>query len=142
MMQTIITSDEDQVSDSSSILTVPSADFDNLELNQGSGPAMSSVYGSSDNPKRSSSSNGASSRTPSPDSRRKSATFPKFHRRTSSYGGASKEKKAKDNHLARWLQGGNVIYKSVGLGLMDLAVGVKMIQFAKERGIGTHIEGF
>lgn len=142
-MQSIIMNDEDQGSDSSSNLTVPSADFDKLDLNVGSGSTMSSVYGSSDDPTRSSSSNRASSRTPSPDSRRKSATFPKFHRKTSSYGGgASKEKKDKDNHLARWLQGGNVIYKSVGLGLMDLAVGVKMIQFAKERGIGTHIEGF
>lgn len=44
--------------------------------------------------------------------------------------------------MCRWLQAGNVVYKSVGLGLMDLTVGMKVIEFAKQKGIGTHVEGF
>ncbi len=63
-----------------------------------------------------------------------------FNRRSSSRGDVGKQEK--EDHLARWLQGGNVIYKSVGLGLMDLAVGIKLIHCAKEKGIGTHVDGF
>ncbi|KAL2149355.1 hypothetical protein VTH82DRAFT_8703 [Thermothelomyces myriococcoides] len=46
------------------------------------------------------------------------------------------------NSLESWLQTGNVIYKSVGLGLMDLSIGMHIIEFAKQKGIGTHIPGF
>jgi hypothetical protein len=49
---------------------------------------------------------------------------------------------AKGNNLAQWLQTGNVIYKSVGTGLMDLSVGMHMIEYAKEKKVGTHVEGF
>ncbi|KAK4126905.1 NAD(P)-binding protein [Parathielavia appendiculata] len=48
----------------------------------------------------------------------------------------------KKGHLAQWLQTGNVIYKSVGVGLMDLSIGMHIIQFAKEKGVGTHVQGF
>ena len=44
--------------------------------------------------------------------------------------------------LKEWLTKGNVIYKSVGLGLMDIVVGNGLIDFARERGIGTTIENF
>jgi ornithine cyclodeaminase/alanine dehydrogenase-like protein (mu-crystallin family) len=44
--------------------------------------------------------------------------------------------------LVEWLQKGNVIYKSVGLGLMDVVVGMDLVQLADERGIGTRIENF
>jgi hypothetical protein len=44
--------------------------------------------------------------------------------------------------LIDWLQKGNVIYKSVGLGLMDVVVGMDLVQLADERGIGTRIENF
>lgn len=44
--------------------------------------------------------------------------------------------------LMEWLQKGNVIYKSVGLGLMDVVVGNDLCQLADERGIGTKIENF
>lgn len=122
---------EDEESDTSSTLSVPGSETTSM------GSALSSVLGSS---MRSASSSRASSRTPSP-SGRKSGKLPRpFHRRTSSRGDTAKHEK--ENHLARWLQGGNVIYKSVGLGLMDLAVGIKLIKFAKEKGIGTHVEGF
>ncbi|TKA70510.1 hypothetical protein B0A55_07282 [Friedmanniomyces simplex] len=44
--------------------------------------------------------------------------------------------------LLEWLTRGNVIYKSVGLGLMDVVVGNELIRMARERGIGTTIENF
>ena len=44
--------------------------------------------------------------------------------------------------LVTWLKEGNVIYKSVGLGLMDLVVGGDVVRLANERGIGTNIADF
>lgn len=44
--------------------------------------------------------------------------------------------------LKEWLTKGNVIYKSVGLGLMDITVGNALIEKARERGIGTTIDHF
>jgi ornithine cyclodeaminase/alanine dehydrogenase-like protein (mu-crystallin family) len=49
---------------------------------------------------------------------------------------------AKDDAMSRWLSTGNVIYKSVGLGLMDLVVGGELVRLARERGIGTTIQDF
>jgi ornithine cyclodeaminase/alanine dehydrogenase-like protein (mu-crystallin family) len=48
----------------------------------------------------------------------------------------------KDDGLIEWLRNGNVIYKSVGLGLMDLTVGGELLKMAGERGIGTRVEAF
>jgi ornithine cyclodeaminase/alanine dehydrogenase-like protein (mu-crystallin family) len=47
-----------------------------------------------------------------------------------------------DSGLREWLTEGNVIYKSVGVGLMDLVVGNELIRFGRARGIGTTIEDF
>ncbi|KAF1977517.1 NAD(P)-binding protein [Bimuria novae-zelandiae CBS 107.79] len=47
-----------------------------------------------------------------------------------------------DRGLVEWLQKGNVIYKSVGLGLMDVVVGGELVALADARGIGTRIENF
>ncbi|CBX94366.1 hypothetical protein IAQ61_009928 [Plenodomus lingam] len=44
--------------------------------------------------------------------------------------------------LVEWLTKGNVIYKSVGLGLMDVVVGSDLCRLADERGIGTRIDDF
>ncbi len=44
--------------------------------------------------------------------------------------------------LKDWLMKGNVLYKSVGLGLMDLRVGWDLVTLARERGIGTTIQDF
>lgn len=44
--------------------------------------------------------------------------------------------------LKEWLTKGNVIYKSVGLGLMDIVVGNGLVDLATERRIGTRIENF
>jgi hypothetical protein len=139
MLQKIAMADDEESvhSDTSSNLSAPGSDRIEKLGSTSSGSAMSSVFGSS---KRSASSSRASSRTPSP-SARKSGKLPlPFHRRSSSRGDAGKREK--EDHLARWLQGGNVIYKSVGLGLMDLAVGIRLIRYAKEKGIGTHVDGF
>lgn len=47
-----------------------------------------------------------------------------------------------DKSLHEWLQRGNVIYKSVGLGLMDVTVGGDLVKLADERRIGTIIDNF
>lgn len=57
------------------------------------------------------------------------------------------EKKGKagdeaDKSLHEWLCRGNVIYKSVGLGLMDVTVGGDLVRVADERGVGTIIDNF
>lgn len=44
--------------------------------------------------------------------------------------------------LREWMERGNVIYKSVGMGLMDLVVGRDLIRLAVERDLGTTIEDF
>lgn len=44
--------------------------------------------------------------------------------------------------MREWMTRGNVIYKSVGLGLMDVVVGNELIVKARERGIGTTIDDF
>lgn len=78
-----------------------------------------------------------SATTRSSSSNRSSSKGP---RRTSSQ--RSHDKRKKEDALVRWLRDGTVIYKSVGLGLMDLAVGMHMVQLAREKGIGTQVEGF
>jgi len=44
--------------------------------------------------------------------------------------------------LLEWMTKGNVIYKGVGLGLMDLVVGSELIRLGRERNIGTTIPDF
>lgn len=128
--------DEESASDSSSYISsdsanAPASEFDKLDLS--SGPSISSAFRSSED--------GSSSRS---NSRTSSPSRSLFRRRKSSTSASSGERKKKDkeDHLCRWLQAGNVIYKSVGLGLMDLTVGMKVIEFAKQKGVGTHVEGF
>ncbi|KAK2031488.1 UbiD family decarboxylase [Colletotrichum zoysiae] len=69
-----------------------------------------------------------------------SSRGPGMPRRSSSQRSSDKHKK--EDALVKWLREGTVIYKSVGLGLMDLAVGMHMIELAREKGIGTQVEGF
>lgn len=47
-----------------------------------------------------------------------------------------------DGGLGEWLQRGNVIYKSVGLGLMDVVVGANLVNLADQRNVGTRVENF
>lgn len=44
--------------------------------------------------------------------------------------------------LSDWVQRGNVIFKSVGMGLMDLITGGDLVRLARERQIGTTVEEF
>ncbi|OBT73758.1 hypothetical protein VF21_07178 [Pseudogymnoascus sp. 05NY08] len=50
--------------------------------------------------------------------------------------------KSKDDAMATWLGEGNVVYKCVGMGLMDLVVGGGLITLAREKGVGTTIPNF
>jgi len=110
-----------------SLSSDPSSEMEKLTISSGRS-ALSSVFGTS------------GSRPSSPI---RAPSFP-FHRRSSSQGSVDRQKKKsdKEDNLARWLAGGNVIYKSVGLGLMDLTVGMHMVKFAREKGVGSHVEGF
>ncbi|KAM0716620.1 hypothetical protein Q7P37_008065 [Cladosporium fusiforme] len=47
-----------------------------------------------------------------------------------------------DTGLKEWLTRGNVIFKCVGIGLMDVVVGNELIRMARQRGVGTTIENF
>ncbi|QSZ34689.1 hypothetical protein DSL72_007544 [Monilinia vaccinii-corymbosi] len=90
----------------------------------------------------------SSSRTPS---RKSSFSFRKPKSRTGStststsgsLGMLGKEiQTEKEDGMTRWLRNGNVIYKSVGMGLMDLVVGAELVRLARERGVGVCVEGF
>lgn len=136
--------DEEYASDTSSFvssdtnLSVPTPELEKLDLNSGS--SIPTAFGSSEELKSINSRPGTPSRNAS------SSSISQFFRRPkSSQGDSDKELKKKregEDHLCRWLQGGNVIYKSVGMGLMDLTVGIKVIELAREKGVGTHVEGF
>ncbi|PYH64661.1 putative proline utilization protein PrnX-like [Aspergillus vadensis CBS 113365] len=44
--------------------------------------------------------------------------------------------------LRDWVERGNVIFKSVGMGLMDLVTGGDLVRLARENGVGTTLEEF
>jgi ornithine cyclodeaminase/alanine dehydrogenase-like protein (mu-crystallin family) len=44
--------------------------------------------------------------------------------------------------LETWLEDGFVVYKSVGVGIMDIAIGSKLLEMAKEKGKGMHLTDF
>ncbi|KAK8069430.1 hypothetical protein PG994_006046 [Apiospora phragmitis] len=125
------------------------ADLDKLEIASHSS-AMSSIYGrnsteaASSNPEHGEGDDGGSGRGSRSPKRSGSYTslFSKMHKPRPSSQGSDRNKQDEPDHLARWLTSGNVIYKSVGLGLMDLVVGTEIIRLAKEKGMGHHIENF
>ncbi|KAL3472882.1 hypothetical protein BJX99DRAFT_206383 [Aspergillus californicus] len=47
-----------------------------------------------------------------------------------------------EKRLREWVQRGNVIFKGVGLGLMDLVTGSDLVELARARKIGTTVEDF
>lgn len=47
-----------------------------------------------------------------------------------------------DGGLKEWLERGNVIYKSVGMALMDCVVGNELVRLADEKSIGTRFDNF
>ncbi|KAI7766652.1 hypothetical protein LZL87_004952 [Fusarium oxysporum] len=112
-----------------------SSDMDKLDIH-GRMSSMSTVYGSGSNV-----SDAPTSPTGSVDSEgHRSSSF--FHSRKNSSSSLDKEKRKSEDHLCRWLRDGTVVYKSVGLGLMDLVVGTHLIEVANEKNVGTRIEGF
>ncbi|KAF9700221.1 hypothetical protein EKO04_001982 [Ascochyta lentis] len=44
--------------------------------------------------------------------------------------------------LEEWLADGFVIYKSVGVGIMDIAIGSRLLELAREKGRGVHLDDF
>lgn len=70
------------------------------------------------------------------------------HKKHSSGGGTpkplrrSKSNEDRNDVMTRWLGKGNVIYKSVGMGLMDLVVGREVLYLARARDIGVSIPDF
>lgn len=114
-----------------------SSDIDSLTLSSNDRtPSMSTIYNSSNNGSHSPRSSTTDlPRSPASTSPSRKSSFPKPFRRSS----GGEEKKQKEGQLARWLRDGTVVYRSVGLGVMDLVVGVEIVKFAKEKGIGTEV---
>lgn len=44
--------------------------------------------------------------------------------------------------MDRWLEDGFVIYKSVGVGIMDLAIGRALLDLAQAKGVGSTVDDF
>ncbi|KAJ5526729.1 hypothetical protein N7451_003329 [Penicillium sp. IBT 35674x] len=49
---------------------------------------------------------------------------------------------SEEKGLTEWVEKGNVIFKSVGLGLMDLVTGGDLVRLARERNLGTTVDDF
>ncbi|KAH8599809.1 hypothetical protein B0O99DRAFT_610307 [Bisporella sp. PMI_857] len=66
-----------------------------------------------------------------------------FQKRRHDLNDHHKKKHSKDEEeMTEWLARGNVIYKSVGLGLVDLVVGDELVRFAREKGYGITVDDF
>jgi phosphoribosylformylglycinamidine synthase len=44
--------------------------------------------------------------------------------------------------VRNWLEGGFVVYKSVGVGVMDIAIGKALMDLAGEKGVGVRLDSF
>lgn len=55
---------------------------------------------------------------------------------------SEEEAAEEEKSLREWVERGNVIYKSVGLGLMDLVTGGDLVRLARDRKLGTTVEDF
>ncbi|KKP06065.1 hypothetical protein THAR02_01846 [Trichoderma harzianum] len=119
---------DESESEASDVMSQTSS-FSELDLSERT-QSMSTVY--SDLPPSPSSTTSSGHRSP----------FSKHFRKTSSNLSDKDKEKQKDDALSRWLRDGTVVYKSVGVGLMDLVVGTKLIEVAQQKNIGTQIEGF
>ncbi|KAK7418566.1 hypothetical protein QQX98_003911 [Neonectria punicea] len=111
-----------------------SSGLSNMDLEDRS-TSMSTVFNNNSTSPRSSSPIGSIGS----DSRKSGSLF---HFRKNSNSSSETDKKKKEDSLALWLRDGTVIYKSVGLGLMDLVVGTHLIEVANEKNLGTHVEAF
>jgi hypothetical protein len=118
----------------------PYTSMDSLNLSDGKS-SLASALSESSNGGGSSSRRSSRSGSFSAISRRSSLIFRK---RKHTLGDHPHEKKqSKDEReMNDWLVNGNVIYKSVGLGLMDLIVGVELVKLAKAKNVGTFVPDF
>ncbi|CZS98963.1 hypothetical protein WAI453_008447 [Rhynchosporium graminicola] len=132
--------DDDSATDDS-----PVTSLSDLSIAPDGVRSMSKIFGGDstlENP-------GSSSRSPS---RKSSFNFnrrPSFSRKSSRSTSVSsqstrrkKEQTERENQMSRWLSDGNVIYKSVGMGLMDLVVGGEVIKLSRAKNIGTTVRNF
>jgi hypothetical protein len=112
----------------------PRASVDSMDLSKSSlALALQDVNSKSRSPSRSSSFSSLS--------RRSSSLL--SHRRPQGSELATERRESKDGEqMGRWLSKGNVIYKSVGLGLMDLCVGMELIRLAEKKGLGVYFDDF
>lgn len=125
---------DESESESSDVMSQTSSAFSDLDMSERA-PSMSMSTTSSDMP--------ASPTSPlSTTSSGTRSSFSKHFRKNSSNLSDKDKQKQKDDGLSRWLRDGTVVYKSVGVGLMDLVVGTKLVEVAKQKGVGTQIEGF
>jgi ornithine cyclodeaminase/alanine dehydrogenase-like protein (mu-crystallin family) len=75
-------------------------------------------------------------------SRKGSRVFRGRYESSASEAPLKKKMSKEEEELSRWLHKGNVIYKSVGLGLMDLVVGMEVVSLAKEKRVGVTFDDF
>ena len=47
-----------------------------------------------------------------------------------------------ESDVQKWLEEGFMVYKSVGVGIMDIAIGRALMELAKEKGVGMHLDNF
>lgn len=100
------------------------------------GTAMSSVYSKDSGSPRSTSPTGSHG------SGHKSHFHLPFRQGSHTSDHSNDKKQQQENRLCHWLRDGTVIYKSVGLGLMDLVVGNHLVKVAAEKKMGTTIDSF
>jgi len=51
-------------------------------------------------------------------------------------------RKGDESDMRKWLETGFVVYKSVGVGVMDISIGSALLGLAHERGVGTTVADF
>lgn len=138
MLDQMQPSDDDSAIDDS-----PQNSTDDISLSSDGVKSMSKIFGDS-------SLDGSRSRSRTP-SRKSSfnlgrkSSFSLHSRSTSMSSQSGKRRKAqteKEDGMSRWLSAGNVIYKSVGMGLMDLVVGSEIVMLARQKGVGTTVDDF
>ncbi|KAI9049056.1 hypothetical protein LZ554_006904 [Drepanopeziza brunnea f. sp. 'monogermtubi'] len=134
--------------DDSPIEDSPRSSFQDLTISPDGTRSMSKIFGDSSIESPGSPPSRISSRKSSFTLNRKpsfSLRRSRSNSMSSQSGGSSRRKQEqteKDDQMSRWLSSGNVIYKSVGMGLMDLVVGGEVVKLARKKNIGTTIRDF
>ncbi|KAG9235901.1 hypothetical protein BJ875DRAFT_254485 [Amylocarpus encephaloides] len=146
--------------DSSAIDESPPSPFESPKRSLGSrhlgddSKAISPPINSKDSSSKPRRSSAPPSRKASPSPHRRSdsnstpgsASTALFHKRSDSVSSTSPKKRraqtAKEEEMCRWLRSGNVIYKSVGFGLLDQVVGSDLVTLARNNNVGVTVEDF